>query len=178
MEKDTNVIANLLDESKAELSRLLEEETKANKEKETRDISILRTKSVIDFLNIKLNGEKVVVSTSETLQQDNLVSSKAFSYALDITWVEKIKAFLKFHNKVATIAEMVDAFVEFEKPVDSKKIFSALSNVVSTMTKKNLLKIHKPPIKMKGYYYGNPTWYLSDELKEEYKPNLEKKLMW
>jgi|GEM_PF-5797674 len=164
----------ILKELKERLSKLLSEERKAIKEKEIRDISIQKTKIAIEAFTDASEIEIVKEGFNRELNNNN----DEFEYPKNKTWQEKIKAFLKYKNKVVTISEIVEGMLPHEPEYTSEKIHAAISNMVSTMLKKELLKVHKPKTKMKGYYYGNPLWFEGEELKQEYEPNMEQKLIW
>ncbi|MBS1744626.1 MAG: hypothetical protein JST21_00505 [Bacteroidetes bacterium] len=163
----------ILKELKSRLSKLLEEEKAALKEKEIRDASIQKTKIAIEAFS---NADTIEILETPQLQQAK--EEIEFVYPKDKTWQERIKAYMKFRDKVLTIAQIVEGVKEYETEYTEDKLHAAISNIVSTMVKNHLVRTYKPAIRMKGYYYGNPLWFENDELKEEYKPDLKEKLMW
>ena len=163
----------ILKELKERLSKLLIEERKAIKEKEIRDVSINKTKIAIEAFSDE--GELGVINEG-FIAGENM--NNIFEYPKDKTWQEKIKAFMKFKNKVVTISQIVEGMQPFETDYTSDRLHGAVSNMVSTMVKAGLIKTYKPKTKMKGYFYGNPLWFDGEDLKQEYAPNLEQKLIW
>ena len=172
----TNQITDsqILKELKLRLSKLLEEEKTALKEKEIRDVSIQRTKIGIEAFT-ELDTPELPISEKLNSEETHI----EFHYPKDKTWQEKIKAFMKYKNKVVTITQIVDGVKEYEPDYTTEKLQAAISNIVSTMVKNTLVATYKPKeIKMKGYFYGHPLWFEEGELKSEYAPDLKKKLSW
>ena len=169
--------ATIVKEATARLSRLLEEEKRAEKEKVVRDIEITKAKAVIELFSVKSDMPAYQTEVINDAKFEHFFPKDKFEYPASETWMEKIKAFLKFTNRVSTIADMIEVFRPFENREDSK-LLNVISNTVNTMLKKGLLKVYKPPVKMKGYYYGNPLWFDGEILKDEYLPNIKEKLSW
>lgn len=168
-------------EAQSKLDKLLLESDKAEKEKEIRDLEITKAKAVIDLFSkpkpsFSFNTEHFNMSSGNG--NSDIAGIYAWAYDPKATWADRIKSYIKHKNKVITIADMVEAFKIHVKDKSEDKLLGAISNNVSTMVKKELLKIYKPPIKMKGFYYGNPLWFNGEELKEEYLPNVKAKLLW
>jgi len=163
----------ILKELNLRLSKLLEEEKVATKEKEIRDVSIQKTKMAIEAFSNSVTPEEVIPEKLGTTTIET-----EFEYPKDKTWQDKIKAFMKFKNKGVTVAQIVEGLKPYEPEYSQEKLYGAISNIVSTMVKKDIVKIYKPPVKMKGYFYGNPLWFEGEDLKQEYVPDFKEKLLW
>lgn len=140
----------ILTRARLMLSSLLEAKEKADKESAIRDNEIAKAKAVIDLFS----GATEVKQNREQLQKDTEYLPSigiAFSYGGAKTWKDKIKAFLKFKNKVCTVAEMYEAFLPLEKGRTEQNLLSALSSSAAVMLKKHMLKVYTPKIKMKGF---------------------------
>ncbi|NNV55004.1 hypothetical protein [Limnovirga soli] len=166
--------SQILKELKLRLAKLLEEEKNALIEKEIRDISIQKIK-----IGIEAFTQLGAPDLSIIKNQNSAESITSFSYPKDKTWQDKIKAFMKYKNTVVTISQIVDGIKEYEPAYTTEKLHAAISNIVSTMVKNNLITAYKPKeFKMKGYYYGHPLWFVDGELKNEHVPDWDKKLSW
>lgn len=173
----------ILKEAKQRLSKLIEEARVAEVEKEKRDIAILKAKVVIDLFSETVDaGEDVKEisfdTTTPTPTPIHFSTEETKFTVPEGTWQDKIKACLKFANKVLTIAKIVEMLKPFNSDMTEKQLTGVVSNTVNTMLKKETIKVFQPPVKMKGYFYGNPLWFEGSDLREEYKPDLKKKLLW
>jgi len=168
-------------EATERLKRLLDEDAVAVREAEIRGLEIAKAKAVIELFSKPVKIDFSVTSSVNKEFTVPVITAKeqptVFDFSNEKTWIDRIKAFLKFKNKVSTISDMFNAFKGFEKKSDDQ-ILGAITNTVSTMSKRGLLKVYKPPIKMKGYFYGNPLWFEGEILKDEHLPNLREKTLW
>jgi hypothetical protein len=171
--------SQILKEATDRLAGLFEEEKEAEAQKIRRDLAIQKAKAVIELFSDDSLETPVTLSinTDKSIDVDNSETKLIFVLPSG-TWQEKIKACLKFKNRALSIAQMVDLFKPFNMGYADKQLTAVLSNTVNTMLKKLLLKTYVAPIKMKGYFYGNPLWFDGDVLKEEYKPDLRENLLW
>ncbi|HEV3413126.1 MAG TPA: hypothetical protein VG101_11635 [Puia sp.] len=184
---DSNTIQQIVKEATNRLNILLEEAKQAEIAKEKRDTEIIKARAVLDLFANESNG-----STSEHIPQVAAIqippplpiydlptmNLRSFTYDPSNTWEDRVKGYFKFKNKVLTITQIVDEFKEYEPDYSYDKLKGAVTNIVAMMHKKGLLKVYDPGFKMRGFYYGNPLWFVGDELKEEHKPDLKEKLLW
>jgi hypothetical protein len=183
---DSYTIQHIVKEATNRLTTLLEEAKQAEIAKEKRDMEIIKARAVIDLFANETNG-----STGEHTQELNIpllsplpifetpsINVSSFIYDSGDTWEDRVKGYFKFKNKVLTITQIVEAFKEYEPAYSYDKLKGAVTNSVSMMHKKGLLKVYDPGFKMRGFYYGNPLWFVGDQLKDEHKPDLKEKLLW
>lgn len=173
----------LLENARKELILLEEQEKEAVIAKAKRDTKIKQAKSVIEFLS-----EEDVMDKNESVSQDvptydpkelPVTMDSNFVYPIKGTWEDRIKAILKFSNRVLAISEMFEAFKPFETKLNDKQLLAIVSNTVTTMANtKGLLKKYDPPFKMRGFYYGNPIWWEGDVLKKEHEPKPKEAKLW
>jgi translation elongation factor EF-Ts len=170
-------------EAKKELDRLQEEERQASIEQQKRNQEINAAYAVITFLSKSLElpevGERI---SKSNLNEDLKQELKEFNYPYDGTWQDKIKAVIKYVGKVIKISEMADIMTIEENKLGSvytsQQISGVISNNTSKMAKAGMLGVYKSPKKEKGYYYGSPFWWDSNDLREEYLPEPKIKSLW
>jgi len=179
----------ILKQLKEKLTTLLEQESKAEIERERRTTLIQKARLAIDLFSdsttgtedvfdMNINFSKFNLNSAGSVQRETEINLNGFDYTKGKTWKDKIKNYLTYTNKPATISELVNEFKKHEPNYTQERINGAMNNGIHAMLKKGTLKIYTPPVKMKGYYYANPTWFDGEVLKEEHIPDFKKKLVW
>lgn len=181
MDKQTEI--KILEQANQRLMELLEESRIADIEREKRDKEIMKVRAVIEFIGGSDTGTIVTTVNTEKNEtntpKDNAENEvTTFVYRENETWRERIKALFKFKNVALTIGQIVEEFEKHELRMGEKKLKGIVSNMVMNMVKDKLLKVYDPGVKMRGYYYANPSWFEGEELRSEHKPDLNKKLLW
>jgi hypothetical protein len=174
----------ILKDAITKLSKLLEEEKVAAIEKDRRDASIQKARVVIELYSNGKSFEDLSSNHENALEKTNILQVikpdiSPFIYPLAKTWAVKIIAIIKNENRVLSVNEIIEVVEQHEKNYTTKQLLGLISNTINTnLVKKGDLKIYKPLIKIKGFYYGNPSWWDGEELRKEYYPKPKDKKLW
>lgn len=182
---DKQVEKLILEKAATRLAELEEAAKTAEAEKAARDEEIKKCLAIIDLFGqqeLGLSHGSADKNTSgividKVVEKTSVGSEVTFDYPENTTWIEKIKAYFKFRNVALTVEQIVDEFYPHHEG-DKPKFKALISNMVLSMVKKGLLQVYKPEIKMRAYYYANPSWFEGGALREEHKPDLNERLAW
>ncbi|MEO8760147.1 MAG: hypothetical protein ABI388_03465 [Bacteroidia bacterium] len=117
------------------------------------------------------NG-KIVFSSAQTEEEKN-TTPLVEGYNKDGSWKEKIIFALKQNGVVMTTKEVTDFIMKHEPELEEGKVYIGVGANIFQMVDKKKLKGYKP-FKMKGQYYGNPTWFEGNgKLLKNYEPKVQ-----
>jgi hypothetical protein len=174
----------ILQDAITKLSKLMEEDRIASVEKGKRDISIQKARAVIElYSNGKtfeefISKNELFTQLSETNNESERLNISDFEYPKG-TWKDKIIGILKYENRVLSVNEIIGIVELHQNDYTTKQLLGLISNTINTnLVKNGYLKIYKPTIPTKGFYYGNPLWWDGEELKKEHLPKPKQKKVW
>lgn len=142
--------------------------------------AISKVKAAIDAFSISntIDGKSSTVSFRKSEQPKVDLSG--------VKWIERVIMALKNRNKVMTTRQIVNWIIENNGStapngitVREEIIFKLVAGILHTLTSRCTVKKWKPENeKMKGYFYGSPTWFdEQSNLSDLYKPEI-KEIVW
>lgn len=149
-------------------------------ELENRKLNEMLKKSTVILSSLRTALQAITNPGSlnlDTTSGNEIIEQKRFNYDTEISWRDKVIAYLKFKNRAVTNSEIVSAILKVEPNMTETHITNMVSGSMSNLVRDGFVEAYKP-FKMKGSYYINPRWKVDGTLLDEHKPLMKEPTIW